>query len=193
MEDALTESAFAPHVEQESRESALVEAAKHDVRAFGELYERYHNRVYRYVYHRVGMQTDAEDITAAVFMKALEALPAYQARRNGFAPWLFRIAHNAVVDHYRRHKIQRSYDDLDQEAADPDPLAHVLGNERRDELHSLVQCLSPEQREVVLMRYAADLSFKEIAAVLKKNEPAIRMLLHRGLRRLKAVMDGDGQ
>jgi RNA polymerase sigma-70 factor (ECF subfamily) len=96
-----------------------------------------------------------------------------------------------VVDHYRRGRKQSSLDDLEQEAINADPVLTVLGNEQRRSLRTIVDQLSADQRDVILMRYAADLSFTEIAATLKKNEPAIRMLLHRGLRRLKAVMDGE--
>lgn len=191
MEDALTDRAFAAEPQTDSGDAHLAEAAKEDPAAFGELYERYHIRVYRYVYHRVGSIPDAEDITAHVFVKALEALPSYQTKCSGFAPWLFRITRNAVVDHYRRRKNQQPLEDFDCEAPDTDPLAHALGSERRQELERLVRYLSADQREVVLMRYAADLSFAEIAAVMKRNEPAIRMLLHRGLRRLKTVMDDE--
>jgi RNA polymerase sigma-70 factor (ECF subfamily) len=80
---------------------------------------------------------------------------------------------------------------VEHEARSGDPVATVLGNERREELRTLVHHLSVDQREVILMRYAADLSFGEIAATLDKKEPAIRMLLHRGLRKLKAVMDEE--
>lgn len=188
MEDALS-VAFAAEVEADDGDAAVAEAAKSDLGAFGELYERYYARIYRYVFHRVGNSVDAEDVTAVVFMKALEALPSYQSRRNGFAPWIFRIARNAVVDHYRRRRKQSSFDELDGEAREGDPIVNALGNERREELRMLVRHLSAEQRDVILMRYAADLSFGEIAATLKKKEPAIRMLLHRGLKKLKAVMD----
>jgi RNA polymerase sigma-70 factor (ECF subfamily) len=188
MEDALAAS-FVAEAESDSSDAAIAEAAKGDLRAFGELYERYHSRIYRYVYHRVGSTTDAEDVTALVFMKALEALPSYKSRHNGFAPWIFRIARNAVVDHYRRRRHHSPLEDIEHEAPHGDPMASVLGGEQREELRSLVCLLSADQRDVILMRYAADLSFGEIAATLQKNEPAIRMLLHRGLRKLKAVLD----
>jgi RNA polymerase sigma-70 factor (ECF subfamily) len=190
MENALVAS-LAAETGVDSGDAAIAEAARTDPGAFGELYERYYARVYRYVYHRVGSFADAEDVTALVFMKAIEALPTYKSRRNGFAPWIFRIARNAVVDHYRRHRNQISLGDVEHEARSGDPVASVLGNERREELRTLVHHLSADQREVILMRYAADLSFGEIAATLGKKEPAIRMLLHRGLRKLKAVMDEE--
>jgi RNA polymerase sigma factor (sigma-70 family) len=189
MEVAIEPRAFTGGRENESDEVLVAEAAKTDAGAFGELYERYHARVYRYVYHRVGNAPDAEDITALVFMKALEALPNYQSHRSGFAPWLFRITRNSVVDHYRRGRRQEPIDDLDHHAPDADPLHLALGSERRAELHALVHELSPDQRDVILLRFTADLSFSEIASILKKNEPAVRMLLHRGLRKLKAVVD----
>jgi RNA polymerase sigma-70 factor (ECF subfamily) len=190
MEETLTATAFALE-STEDCDAVLAESAKADASAFGELYERYYVRVYRYIYHRVGHASDAEDITALVFMKALEALPSYRSHQNGFAPWLFRIARNAVVDHYRRRRKQNPLDDLEHHAGAGDPVVHILGREQRAELNSLLTELSSDQRDVVLMRYAADLSFPEIAATLGKKEPAVRMLLHRGLRKLKAVMD-DG-
>jgi RNA polymerase sigma-70 factor (ECF subfamily) len=188
MEEALAAS-FVTEAETDCSDAAIAEAAKSDLRAFGELYERYHSRIYRYVYHRVGSSSDAEDVTALVFMKALEALPSYKSRHNGFAPWIFRIARNAVVDYYRRRRQHTPLDNVDHEARYGDPVADVLGGEQREELRRLVRRLSADQREVILMRYAADLSFGEIASTLDKNEPAIRMLLHRGLRKLKAVLD----
>jgi RNA polymerase sigma-70 factor (ECF subfamily) len=190
MEDAIEPRAFTGTSEHEADDALLADEARSNGHAFGELYERYHLRVYRYVYHRVGNTADAEDITALVFMKALEALPNFQSHRSGFAPWLFRITRNSVVDHYRRGRRQEPLDALEQQApSTEDPLHHALGSERRAELHALVHDLSPDQRDVILLRFAADLSFAEIASILKKNEPAVRMLLHRGLRKLKAVMD----
>lgn len=187
--DALDGPAFTDGADADEGDAVLAEAAKSDAHAFGQLYERYYPRIYRYTYHRLGNVPDAEDVTALVFMKALEALPTYQSGRNGFAPWIFRITRNAVVDHYRRRKQQCGLETVEQRSSDDDPVAEVLLSERRSELHGLVARLSPEQREVVLMRYAADLSFPEIATTLQKNEAAVRMLLHRGLRKLKAVMD----
>lgn len=190
-EDAPHSRAISAQQEADNGDALLATAARSDPHAFGELYERYYPRMYRYVYHRVGNRTDAEDVTALIFMKALEALPSYQSRVNGFAPWLFRIGRNTVVDYYRRHRNHSPLDSLEHHSADHDPVRHVLNSERRVELHALVEHLSCDQRDVVLMRYAADLTFPEIATTLRKNEPAVRMLLHRGLRKLKAVMDDE--
>jgi RNA polymerase sigma-70 factor (ECF subfamily) len=190
MEEALTAHSFVIDTAGDC-DAALAEAARTDPGAFGELYERYYVRVYRYVYHRTGNASDAEDLTALIFMKALEALPSYRTRQNGFAPWLFRIARNSVVDYYRRRRKQNPLDSLEHHAGDADPVGHVLSKERRAELRDLVTHLSADQRDVVLMRYASDLSFPEIALTLGKKEPAVRMLLHRGLRKLKAVMDDE--
>ncbi len=187
VEDALT--GYSLSAREIDCDAALAEAAKADRHAFGELYERYYTRVYRYAYHRIGNATDAEDITALVFMKALEALPSYQSRRNTFAPWLFRITRNAVIDHYRRRRFHSSIDDLEQHSSELDPAGYVLDRERSHELGLLVRHLSEDQRDVVLLRFAGDLSFAEIGAVLKKNEPAVRMLLHRGLRKMKTVLE----
>jgi len=189
MEDALVRRGLVGQSDVIPCDGHVAEAAKSDPQAFAELYERYYLRVYRYTYHRLGNAADAEDVTAMVFMKALEALPSYHSTRNSFAPWLFRITRNAVVDQYRRGRRQVALGDLDHESSDGDPVGDVLGKEQREELRLLITHLSPEQREVVLMRYAADLTFGEIAEALKKNEAAVRMLLHRGLRKMKAVLD----
>ncbi|MGH2442337.1 MAG: RNA polymerase sigma factor [Chloroflexota bacterium] len=188
MEDAIDPRALRIETHAAADDNHIAEAAKRNPLAFGELYERYYTRIYRYVYHRVGAAVDAEDITAVVFMKALESLPSFQSRRNGFAPWLFRIARNSVVDHYRRRKKQCSLDAAEHKASDADPVGLVLLSERRSELHTLLECLSNDQRDVVLLRYSADLSFPEVAYALGKNEPAVRMLLHRALRKLKRVV-----
>lgn len=191
MEDALHGRAFDDETGVEVQDALLAEAAKKEPGAFGHLYDRYYARVYRYIYHRLGNTADAEDITALVFMKALEALPSYQPGRNGFAPWLFRITRNAVVDHYRRQRKQYSIDELAHHSGEADPVWDVLNEERKEHVHSLLNHVSPEQRDVILMRYAADLSFAEIAAAVQKNEAAVRMLLHRGLRKMKAVLDDE--
>lgn len=189
MEEALTVPRLVARRDGEDSDSLLAEAARSDSSAFGELYERYYLRVYRYVYHRVGNASDAEDLTALIFMKALEALAGFKPRHNGFAPWLFRIARNAVVDHYRRGRRHSPLEGIEQQAPEADPAGQVLHDERSAELVILMEHLSTDQRDVVLMRYVSDLSFTEIAAALGKKEPAVRMLLHRGLRKLKAVMD----
>jgi RNA polymerase sigma factor (sigma-70 family) len=189
LEHALDARSLSVQMAVDPCDASLAEAARSDPQAFGELYERYYTRVYRYVYHRLANPTEAEDVTAAVFMKALEALPSYQSRRNTFAPWLFRITRNAVIDHYRRRRIQTPIDGVEHQSDEHDPAGYVLDCERSAELGALVRHLSDDQRDVVLLRFAGDLSFAEIGAVLKKNEPAVRMLLHRGLRKLKAVLE----
>ncbi|HZU14774.1 MAG TPA: sigma-70 family RNA polymerase sigma factor [Chloroflexota bacterium] len=188
MEDAFQSRAFIPD-DTDTDDAAIAEAAKTDAHAFGDLYERYYPRVYRYVYHRLGNVTEAEDVTAVVFMKALEGLPGYRPRRTGFAPWLFRIARNAVVDHYRRVRRAEPLDGNEHYTVGDDPVADFLRGERTDELNRLVSLLSGDQRDVVLLRFAADLSYGEIAATVGKNEPAVRMLLHRALRKLRTVID----
>jgi RNA polymerase sigma-70 factor, ECF subfamily len=189
VENALDARSFPIEMRAGDCDAALAEAAKANPQAFGELYERYYARVYRYVYHRLANPADSEGITALVFMKALEALPSYQSRRNTFAPWIFRITRNAVIDHYRRRRFQTSIDDLEHRSGESDPAGYVLNCERAEELAALVRHLSDDQREVVLLRFAGDLSFAEIGSVLNKNEPAVRMLLHRGLRKMKTVME----
>jgi len=147
--------------------------------------------VFRFCVSQLGDQDTAEDVTGDVFAAAFAAYERVRPDPAGVRPWLFRIARNAVVDHYRRRKPQSPLDAVAQHSSDDDPARDFLGKEQDEELQLLVQHLSREQREVLLLRFAGDLSFSEIASTLKKNEPAIRMLLHRGLRKLKTVMDDE--
>jgi RNA polymerase sigma-70 factor (ECF subfamily) len=103
---------------------------------------------------------------------------------------LFRITRNTVIDHYRKRRRHDAIEEADHEAGG-DPILDVLDKEQRIELRRLIRHLSDEQRDVLLLRYSADLTFGEIAVTMKKQEPAVRMLLHRGLRKLKTVMDDE--
>ncbi|MGH2447651.1 MAG: RNA polymerase sigma factor [Chloroflexota bacterium] len=170
------------------RDMRLAEAAKDDPQAFAELYEVYYPRVYRYIYHRLRHPADAEDVTGLVFMKALEGLPRYSSG-GSFAPWLFRIARNSLIDHYRKQRGGGNPDRLEYLLDDADPENDAIRDEQRRELARLIDRLTPDQRDVILLRYASELSFSEISEITRKREAAVRMLMHRALRRLKMVME----
>lgn len=170
-------------------ESALVRRAQSDAHAFGALYDRYVQRVYRYCLYRVNHAAEAEDLTAQVFLAALEALPRY--RHDGhFAAWLFAIARRKVTDAYRR----TSHASLEEAQLPPLHMELELTLEkrqRRESLLKLIQALGEEERELIHLRYVAELSFAEIAQSLHKNEDAVKKTLYRLVARLKTQLEAD--
>jgi RNA polymerase sigma-70 factor (ECF subfamily) len=170
-------------------EAALVSAAQADPTAFDQLYRRYLEPVYRYVRLQVPHLEDAADLTQQIFLQALDALPTYQARGLPFAAWLFRIARNAVIDSYRRRKgggvsFELLPEDLHPIAGD-DPLAMVVEREREQRLHDLVEALAPHKRELLMLRFAGQLSSTEIALVVGRSPAAVQKQLTRILLELK--------
>ena len=172
-------------------EAALVEAAKINPTAFEPLYERYKERIYRYLFLRVRREEDAADLTQQVFLKALSALPGYRERGIPFAAWLFRIAHHTVSDTYRRKKSAVSWDVLsndEQLIAETDLESHILQQERLAHLRQLLDQLDPFKRELLALRFSAGLSAAEIALVLGKSQAAVKKQLTRTLQALKEQM-----
>jgi RNA polymerase sigma-70 factor (ECF subfamily) len=176
---------------QTKDESALVRAAQTDAQAFGALYDRYIQRVYRYCYYRTNSPPDAEDLTAEIFLAVLEALPRY--RQDGhFAAWLFSIARKKVADFHRR--TAHTHVSLDESVLPPihaDMAIDVETSQRSECLLKLIQALAEEERELIRLRYVAELSFAEIAKALQRNEEAVKKSLYRLTARLKQELEAD--
>jgi len=163
-------------------------AAKRDRMAFGPLYQRYVDPVYRYALRRLGSREAAEDATALVFMKALTALPTYRDDVATFRSWLFAIAHNVLVDLCRgRHSA------ADLQAAEwladpsPGPEETALASEGQREVQFLLAAVAPDQRRVMELRLAG-LSTVEVAAVLGRSPGAIRATQFRAANRLRELV-----
>ena len=165
-------------------DSTLIEAARHDPAAFALLYRRYVTPVYRYLFSRTGHEADAQDLTAQVFLEALEGLPRYRDRGN-FAAWLFTIARRRAVDHYRR-PAPLPFDDALDPVDDTDLQAHVVEHETLERLQALIAQLTDEQRELLRLRFAAGLTFGQMGCMLGRREAAVKMAVHRLLDQLRA-------
>lgn len=170
-------------------EPALVRLAQADSEAFSLLYDRYVQRVYRYCFYRTNHAPDAEDLTAQIFLAALEGLPRY--RQDGhFAGWLFSIARRKVADHHRRVP----YVPMEEAMLPPVPAdfeADLEKHQRRERLLEQVRALGEEERELLHLRYVAELSFAEMANLLQKHEEAVKKSLYRLVRRLKEELEAD--
>ena len=179
----------------EFAEAALVERARTDAGAFGQLYESYLPRIYRYVYRRCGAHADTEDITARIFHRVLEHLPAYEARGLPFAAWLFRIAHNEVVTHYRRNgtRASLSLDGLGERAVSlADPAMHVdealVRDEEADAAWTAVAALPPMQRRAVTLYFGHDMSHAEVGRAIGRSEAATKQLVYRAVKALRTTL-----
>ena len=173
---------------------ALVDRARDGDRlAIGAIYDLYADRIYRYVLVKVGNQSDAEDITAEIFIRVIEALPRFRWQDVPFLAWIFRIAHNQVVSHYRRSSTRtaRSIEDMDFVDPQVGPETLVEQQLTLDDIHTAAKQLPEAQRRVFELRCVMDLSVRETATILNKSENNVKVLQHKALARLQKLLRGD--
>jgi len=165
-------------------ERRLVEASQTDSRCFGDLYERYFNRIYAFAVTRTGDRAAAEDVTADTFRQAFCNLSQFKWRGVPFSAWLFRIAANAAAKHRRRAAHDSTLEELSGTPAQlwDEALAEV---EERTQLFDLVRRLPRDQRQVIVMRFAHEKSTREVAKALGRSEGAVKQLQFRALRNLR--------
>ncbi len=153
--------------------------------AFGELYLRYADRIFRYAAGRTGSRTVADDVLNDTMVGALEGLHRYDSDKGSFASWLFTIASRRIADHARRRvQLWRFLDRRGANTIDDDLLDALIRAEDQEHIRLAVQRLPKRQREIVLLRYVAELSFRDVARVLGVSEGAARMRVNRALHRL---------
>ena len=168
-------------------------AVNGDGEAFAQLYEEHFDKIYRYLYFKLGNQSEVEDLTQEVFVKALEAIGSYKWRDLPFAAWLIRIARNHMIDYLRKEgKVEK--------LAWDDNVAHVEGHnpaliaEQRLEVKDVVdkvKKLSKGQREVISLRFGSELAVAEVAEVLGKSAGTVKALQHSGIRALRKMLLTD--
>jgi RNA polymerase sigma-70 factor (ECF subfamily) len=193
----VNEHAANPAVEvgsESGADAALVRAAQAgDARAFGELYERYRQPLYRYCLARSGSSHEAEDLVSEVFLKAMESLARYRDQGLPFIAFLYRVARNAAIDRTRKDKGSslfemtidpRSSVDVEGDAARASEMDVVLGALRK---------IKPEYRDVILLRFVEGYSAADVAKLLDKAEKAVWNLQQRGLERLRRELQRTGE
>lgn len=176
---------------QETPEAELVaRAVKGDQEAFGDLYEEYLDPIFRYIYYKVSNTSEAEDLTEAVFLKAWEAIGAYRLGDIPFKAWLYRIAHNVVVDHYRTRKNVAPIENylwLSDDGKSPEEAA--IWQERVTLLIKAMSQLDESYQQVLSLRFVSELSHAETASVMNRSEGAVRVLQHRALNALRECLN----
>ena len=173
----------------------LVEAAQQGRReALEELYLLHFDRIYSYLHMSVGNRHDAEDLTTQVFVKMLESIAKFRWRSAPFSAWLFRIAHNLAMDHFRANKRWQP----EEEVPEPDPGEGSAAEEEalesigRQSMLELIQNLSHEQQQVLTLKFVFNFSNGEAATILDKTEGAIKSLQHRALASLQRQLERPG-
>lgn len=184
--------AFADPRKEEEIEKLVVESQRGESAAFGKLYDIFIDPIYRYVHYRVSA-SDAEDLTELVFLKSWENVRQYRKGIRSFSSWIFRIAHNVVVDHYRsRHPEDELTEDIvdHRDEANSQNRAHqsfdqeILGKAMRE--------IKDHYRQILILKYINDLTNDEIAYIMGRSHAALRILQFRALRSLRRVLERMG-
>lgn len=173
-----------------SEQHLIKRAREGDAGAFGSLYERHLDPIYRYIYFRVGTTAEAEELTDDVFVRAWEALPGYKMKGNrSLIRWLYRIAHNLVVDHYRRHTLHKETEPLFAVTNRSPSVEEIVST--KQEVNQAVQAvreLDHVEQTVLLLRFVEQLSYREIAEIVDKSEGACRVIQYRALSTLRDLL-----
>lgn len=174
-------------------EALVIGSQKGDSEAFAKIYDVYVTPIFRYIFYKVKRE-DVEDLTEILFLKAWENIRKYKKRKNTtFKSWLFRIAHNLVVDHYR---LTREHASLDPRMSDTkresDPVQVVKINLSNERLNVAISKLRKNHQQIILLKFINELSNEEISKILKKSEGSIRILQFRALKELKVILEEMG-
>lgn len=174
---------------QKEEADLIQEAITGNAESFGDLYELHLPAIYQYVSYRVGSIHDAEDLTETVFLKAWQAIENYKQNKVPFTAWLYRIAHNTVIDYYRT---QKSTQTLDVVMNRPDEKMSVEQETvRNDDVHTLMQAiqkLSDIHQHVLVLRFLKGFSHTEVAEILDRRVESVRVIQHRALKELQTLM-----
>jgi RNA polymerase sigma-70 factor (ECF subfamily) len=170
--------------EQQAQIRALVERAQAgDRNALEELYLIHFDRIYSYLHMSVGNRHDAEDLTTQTFLKMLESIGKFRFQSAPFSAWLFRIAHNLAMDHFRAARRWQPEEEVPEPVGDAEPSAELqaLQSIGRQSMLQLIEDLSPEQQQVLTLKFVFNFPNAEVATILEKTEGAIKSLQHRAL------------
>ena len=163
----------------------LVErAAGGDAEAFGEIYSMFMDRIYRYVFYQVKNRTTAEDLTEEVFVKAWRGIAKYRYRERPFSAWLYRIAHNHVVDYFRTDHQAKSLDEV-KLTDDSEPASEIEKKQLKKTVMNAMSNLSEQQKQILVLKFIEELDNQEIEQITGKSQGAIRVMQMRALAALR--------
>jgi RNA polymerase sigma-70 factor, ECF subfamily len=167
----------------------IKDAIRGEASAFGVLYRHYQPKIYRFIYLKVSRREEAEDLTHEVFVKAWHNMPSYESRGFPFGSWLYRIARNMVIDHYRTRKDTTPLEATEEAVLATQTLHADLETKLAVEnVRGVLTKLKSEHQEVIVLKYLEDMTNREIAGVLEKSEGAVKLLHNRALKALRALL-----
>lgn len=170
----------------------LERAREDDAQALANIYDAYAESIYRYLYRFLGDAAQAEDLTSEVFIKLLQVINTRRAPRDRLQGWLYRVAHNMAVDWYRKQaRLVHTPLREDLISSGPSPAALVEANLNLQELRSAIGQLTPDQQQVILLRFGEGYKIAKVANLMDKSEGAVKVLQHRAVKRLRKVMIQD--
>ncbi len=178
-------------IEQKQIDKLVREAQKGNTKAFAEIYDLYFPQIHKYVYYKVS-EDHVDDVVSTVFIKSWSKLNKYRKQKCAFGAWVFRIAHNTVVDHYRTNKEFYELEDRiadDNQALNPERLTDISLTGKR--VQRALKGLGEKYQEVILLKYMNDMSNPDIAKVMKVSESNVRTLQHRALKQLKSFIEDE--
>lgn len=168
----------------------IAQAQSGEIEAFGELYARYLDPIFRYIRSRVDETVDAEDLCEAVFLRTFEALDRYQERGHPFSAYLYQVARNQLADHYRTREIPVDLEQVSEPtASDADPEAAYAQRERVLDAVRSLGTLREDYQEVIRLRIVLELPTSTVAVWMDRSPGAVRVLLHRALIALRQELD----
>jgi RNA polymerase sigma-70 factor (ECF subfamily) len=171
----------------------LVARAKENPQAFGQLYERYVDKIYNYVYYRTGNHHDAEDLTARTFYQALRHVHRYKDRGLPFSAWLYRIAHNLVANWHRDRSRRQviALDELALKAPRPSPEGELELQDEQRALLRHIRHMAQDRQQLLILKFVEQMSNREIAQIMGRTEGAIKSLYHRTLLALRESWESE--
>ena len=170
-------------MDKELEQELIKKCQADDMDSFGLLYDEYIEKIFNFVYHRVGSKELAEDLTSQTFFKALKNINSFDGEY--FSAWIFRIARNTVIDHYRTHKTSEDLENFPDLTAFKDLEKEVDDKKTLEEVKKFLKTLKPEQEEIIIMRIWDQLSYKEIAEIIGKSESSCKMMFSRAINSLR--------
>ena len=190
-QENINHPAFKPETSEKSTaEKLVVQAVNGNTDAFGELYSLFVEKIYRYIFYHVKSKTTTEDITGEVFLKAWRAIGSCRGKENTFSSWLYRIAHNQLIDEIRKRQRHPSVE-LENAENIRDSESSVEEYSKQQELLRVIDCLPPNCKQVIILKFIEGLDNREIANIMGKSEGAIRVLQMRALSTLKKELSKE--
>ena len=181
------------------REKELIERARNSPEAFGELYEQYYGQIFGYALRRTADVDIARDVTSATFFKALQSIRSYRWQGIPFSHWLYRVASREILNHHKRAKREPNYQtpDIEVSTAIREELISSENEMKKYEnyldLRDSISKLPLRYQEVITLKYFEDMDIKQISSIIGRPEGTIKSLLHRGIERLRKVIESEGK